>query len=84
MDIRMDEELWATAMAPQGLLERWRVTDGAQVQRGDSIAEVRIEGGLHDIVAPDDGQIVRLASDGALVEPGTVIARLEARGRAPD
>lgn len=84
MDIRISEELWATAMAPQGLLERWRVTDGAQVRRGDSIAEVRIEEYLHDIIAPDDGQIVHLASDGAFVEPGTVIARLEVRGRAPD
>ncbi len=84
MDIRISEELWASAMAPQGLLERWRVTDGAQVRRGDCLAEVRIEDALHEIVAPDDGQIVRLTSDGGFIEPGTAIARLEVRGRAPD
>ena len=59
MDIRVSEELWATAMAPEGLLERWRVADGAPVRRGEAIAEVRIEECLHDIVAPDDGRNLR-------------------------
>lgn len=84
MDIRISEELWATAMAPEGLIERWRVADGALVRRGDAIAEVRIEECLHDVVAPDDGRLVRLESDGALIEPGSVIARLEVAQRGPD
>ena len=84
MDIRISEELWATAMAPEGVLERWRVMDGAPVRRGDTIAEVRIEECLHDIVAPGDGRIVRLLADGALIEPGTIIARLEVLRRSAD
>lgn len=78
MDIRLDEQLWATSMAPQGMLERWRVVDGVRVRRGDPVAEVRIEDCLHDILAPADGRIARLAPDGAFIEPGTVIARLDA------
>lgn len=78
MDIRIDEQLWATHMTPEGLLERWRVADGAFVRQGEAVAEVRIEDSLHNILAPADGRITYLVLDNGFLEPGTVIARVEA------
>jgi hypothetical protein len=76
MDIRIDEQLWATSIAPEGVLERWRAVNGGEIACGQAIAEVRIEDCLHDIVAPGPGRLVQLVSDGALIEPGTLIARV--------
>lgn len=76
MDIRIDAQLWATSMAPEGVLERWRVSEGSDVRGGEAIAEVRIEDCLHEIIAPGPGRISQLASEGALIEPGTMIASI--------
>jgi pyruvate/2-oxoglutarate dehydrogenase complex dihydrolipoamide acyltransferase (E2) component len=76
-DIRLDGDLWATTMAPEGWLERWRVDDGAAVTAGDPLAEVRIEDALHTIVAPVSGRLRRLAAENDVVEPGTAIASLD-------
>lgn len=78
MDIRIDEQLWANSMVPGGILERWRMADGASVQTGQMIAEVRIEGCLHEIMAPRAGRLVHAMSDGGLIEPGSLIARIAA------
>jgi hypothetical protein len=51
-DIKVDEALWASSMLPEGIVERWFVADGATVAAGDRIAEIRIEGALHEITAP--------------------------------
>ena len=68
--IRVDEALWRSNMAPQGLLERWRARDGQSVSPGQAVAEVRIEHSLHEILAPSGGLLVRGADEGALVAPG--------------
>jgi len=78
MDIRINEQLWATSMAPEGVLERWRVGDGGVVADGQAVAEVRIEDCLHEIVAPSAGRLVRVVADGAVIEPGTLIAQIGA------
>ncbi|MDB5454390.1 MAG: pdhC [Caulobacteraceae bacterium] len=76
MDVRIDENLWATSMAPEGLLERWRVAPCIDVRRGETIAEVLIEDSRHEITSPIDGRLVRLLPTGALIEPGALIARI--------
>lgn len=76
MDIRIDEQLWATSMAPEGVLERWRIADGGDVRQGQPIADVRIEDYLHEIIAPVSGKLAHMVADGALVEPGTLIGQV--------
>ena len=76
MDIRIDEQLWATSMAPEGVLERWRAEDGGQVRSQQALAEVRIEDCLHEIVAPGAGRLERLAKAGDVIEPGSLIGRV--------
>ncbi len=75
-DIRIADDLWATRLMPEGLLEAWRVPHGARVERGDTVAEVEIEDCRHDILAPSSGRLLQEVAAGSLVEPGTVIARV--------
>ena len=76
MDVRVDENLWATSMAPEGLLERWRVASNVHVGRGETVAEVLIEDSRHEIISPSDGRLVHLAHPGDVVEPGALIGRI--------
>jgi pyruvate/2-oxoglutarate dehydrogenase complex dihydrolipoamide acyltransferase (E2) component len=73
MEIKISEALWALSMMPEGILERWRVHDGAVVALGDAVAEVMIEGALHEVLAPSDGRLTTHLKPSAIVEPGTVI-----------
>ena len=75
-DIRLDEDLWATRMLPEGLLERWLVEDGACVEAGVTLAELLIEGALVGVVAPVSGRLAVLAAVNTVVEPGSIIGRL--------
>ena len=75
-DIKVDEALWASSMLPEGIVERWFVADGAIVAAGDRIAEIRIEGALHEITAPAGGRLMVTAAANSVVEPGSLLARL--------
>ncbi len=74
--IGADEALWANSMLPEGILERWLLADGAIAHKGHGIAEVRIEGALHDIVAPATGRLNIAAPRFAVIEPGFLLATL--------
>lgn len=73
-DIRVSEALWST-----GILERWLVDNGARVRVGEALAAARIGEALHDIVSSADGQVTILAPAGGLIEPGCIIAQVDAR-----
>ena len=73
MDIRVNEQLWATSMAPEGVLRQWFVADGAGIDEGQAIALVCIEDGLHDIIAPATGRLCQIVVEGGLIEPGSLI-----------
>ena len=75
-DISLHEDLWRNSMLPEGILERWYVTDGDEVMSGEKIAEVRIESALHEIMAPASGRITILTEPNGVVEPGSVVGRL--------
>ncbi len=77
-DINLNEALWRNSMLPEGILERWFVDDGTSVVTGERIAEVRIESALHEIMSPGQGVLTILAERNAVVEPGTIVARLTA------
>ena len=76
-DIRIADNLWASNMLPEGLFERWRVAEGASVGRGEVVAEIRVEDALHEVVAPTAGRLLQLTGPGAIIEPGSLIARLD-------
>lgn len=78
MDVRIQEDLWATAMMQEGVLERWRIEDGSPVGQGQAVAEVRIEDCLHEIIASEAGHLVQLASAGSVIEPGALIGQISA------
>ncbi|TXN25311.1 biotin/lipoyl-containing protein [Methylobacterium sp. WL19] len=73
-DIRVSEALWST-----GMLERWLVEDGARVREGEAVAAVRIGESLHDIVCSAEGHVSIMAPAGDLVDPGCIIAAVNAR-----
>jgi pyruvate/2-oxoglutarate dehydrogenase complex dihydrolipoamide acyltransferase (E2) component len=75
-DIKVDEALWASSMLPEGIVERWFIADGADIACGDLMAEIRIEGALHEITAPASGRLTIVAAANTVVEPGSLLARL--------
>ncbi len=74
--ITADEALWRNNMLPEGILDRWLVADGEIAREGHAVAQIRIEGALHDIVARTTGRISISAPILAVVEPGFLLATL--------
>ena len=75
-DITVPAELWATNILPEGLLERWIFADAALVEAGDPVASVRIEGALHNIIAPSRGRLHISSWPNAVIEPGSAIGTI--------
>jgi len=82
-DVRVDEALWASNILPEGIVDRWFFADGAIVTLGDRIAEVRIEDARHENTAPVSGRLTIVAATNALVEPGSLLARLVVDEKSP-
>ena len=78
IDIRISEDLWSNSMVQEGVLERWRLDSGQTAQAGVTVAEVRVEGALHEMPAPAAGRLIVLVAPGAVVEPGDVIGSIDA------
>jgi hypothetical protein len=76
-EVRVDEKYWASIMLPEGLIERWLVTDGAKVRAGEAIVAVRIEDTLHNIQSPIDGRLTISALPNYVVEPGSVVGQVD-------
>ena len=74
VNINADQALWGNSMLPEGIVERWFVAEGAMAKAGHSVAEVRIEGALHDIVAPVSGRLSIVAPANNVIEPGSLLA----------
>ena len=74
--INADEALWSDSMLPEGIMERWLIIDGAVARQGHAIAEVRIEGALHGIIAPATGCLAISAPLSSVIEPGILLATL--------
>ena len=74
--INADEILWRNSMLPEGILERWLVADGDTAYAGHAIAQVRIEGALHDIVAPATGRLNQSAPRLSVIDPGFLLATI--------
>jgi len=77
LDVKVPDDLWATSTLPEGVLERWLVPDGTTVRAGDPVAAIRLEEALHEVIAPALGRLAIAAAEGAVIEPGTLLARLD-------
>lgn len=74
--IRVEPELWANSMLPEGFIEKWLLPDGAFVEQGQAIAAVRIEGAQHELAAPVEGWLSIDRKTNSVVEPGAVIGHI--------
>jgi pyruvate/2-oxoglutarate dehydrogenase complex dihydrolipoamide acyltransferase (E2) component len=81
LTVRVDENLWNNSTMPEGELMRWRVSEGAHVEAGQPLAEVRIEDALHEIPSPASGILVRQAHTGEMIQPGSPLGWVSPRAR---
>ena len=69
-------DLWVTRIYPEGVLEKWLAKDGAHVESGQPVADLRIEGELVKLKAPATGKLKIDARNNGLIEPGSVIGHI--------
>lgn len=62
----------------EGVIVRWIKNDGESVQSDDPLFELETDKATVEIPAPDSGIIRILAAEGATVQVGDVVARIEA------
>jgi pyruvate/2-oxoglutarate dehydrogenase complex dihydrolipoamide acyltransferase (E2) component len=74
--IRVDSELWAANLLPQGTIEKWLKVDGAFVEAGEALAAVRIEGSLHELISPVEGWLTIDCNADSIIAPGAVIGHI--------
>ncbi len=76
-EIKIAPELWASSVLPEGMIEAWLMPAGSYVEGGKPVATIRIEDALHEIVAPASGRLRTDLAANSVVDPGTVIGRIE-------
>jgi hypothetical protein len=74
--LKVPPEFWALSALPEGYIEQWLVPDGAQVSAGAPVAQVRVEGALHKLLAPATGRIVIESGTNSVVDPGMQVGRI--------
>lgn len=75
-NIIVPADLWSTRMLPEGIVEKWFVTNGDIVKAGDRIAQVKIEDARHELVTPVAGRLMILSGADSIVEPDSVIGQV--------
>jgi pyruvate/2-oxoglutarate dehydrogenase complex dihydrolipoamide acyltransferase (E2) component len=75
-NIIVSADLWSTRMLPEGIVEKWFVTNGDIVKAGDRIAQVKIEDARHELVTPVAGRLMILSGADSIVEPDSVIGQV--------
>jgi 2-oxoglutarate dehydrogenase E2 component (dihydrolipoamide succinyltransferase) len=61
----------------EGVIARWLKADGALVQRDDALLELETDKASVEIAAESAGVLRQLAAEGATVQVGDVVARIE-------
>ncbi|MHC0053556.1 lipoyl domain-containing protein [Actibacterium sp. D379-3] len=77
-DILIPAGLWDVDVTPDGIVANWFFADGAQVAKGDVVAEIMVEKSTFDIEAPTDGILRRSIAKDGVVRPGVVIGIVDA------
>ena len=76
IDIRVPPELWSSSIMPEGMVEKWLQQDGSRVKAGSPIAAIRIEGMLHEVMAPSTGMLKCASKVNSVIDPGCVIGQI--------
>ena len=76
-DIRIPDDLWDTAEVPEGVVANWFFTNGGQVPKGATVAEITVEKTSFDIESPEGGRLKIVVPKDGIVLPGTVIGQIE-------
>jgi hypothetical protein len=76
VDIKIPPEFWASSIMPEGVMEKWLQPDGGPVEAGKPIAAIRVEGMLHNLLAPCTGTLLASCKANTVVDPGFVIGRI--------
>lgn len=67
----------------EGRLVKWLKREGEAVKTGDTLAEVETDKAVMDLVARADGQLIKvMATEGATIPVGTVVAYIGAAGES--
>jgi pyruvate/2-oxoglutarate dehydrogenase complex dihydrolipoamide acyltransferase (E2) component len=74
VDVIVSQELLGTE--DEADLSEWLVEDGSEVTEGQAIAELETSKVQVQIESPASGTITYVAAEGDVVEPDSVIARL--------
>lgn len=82
--ITIPAEFWHCNVLPEGILERWLVSSGSRVNKGDPVAAVRIEDALHTVLAPATGRCQIQLDLNSVVEPGRTIGQISGTGPEHD
>ena len=69
-------EFWMSRMLPEGIVERWLVSDGTAVKPNDPVVDLRIEGELVKLKAPAGGKLFIDTKANSIIEPGSVIGHI--------
>lgn len=76
VDIKVPPELWASSIMPEGVVEKWLEPDGSIVKAGTPIAVIRIEGMLHELMAPSTGTLKCAYKVNSVIDPGCVMGQI--------
>ena len=77
-DIVVPQGLWDAEVTPEGIVSNWFYADGAQVAKGQVVAEIMVEKSTFDIEAPADGTLTRSVAKDGVIRPGSVIGTVNA------
>ena len=72
-----DEAFWQNSMLPEGIVERWLISDGDVAFVGQSVVEIRVEDALHEIIVPVTGRLKIETRPLTAIEPGSLLATLQ-------
>lgn len=61
---------------PEGMIENWLRPDGCRVKAGTPIVVIRIEGLLHELMAPSTGTLKCACKVNSVIDPGRVIGHI--------
>ena len=79
IELKLPDVAWIGAQdGVEALLDKWLVTEGAPVVKGQVLAAVMLVKAAIDIEAPEDGSIQAiLVKDGESFAPGKVLANFQ-------
>jgi len=76
VEISIPPEFWASSIMPEGTVERWLRPNGSAVKAGEPIAAIRVEGVLHNLLAPCAGTLKANCRVNSVIDPGFVIGQI--------